>query len=300
MPPALSIFQTIWESAMFDEYRCPYCKNKLNGLSCEKHGTFQTIDDIPIFIKETEHIEFDYFQKHWKDLVREPYPTSKFQTAEVFLEHIDSTTQHGKILDAGCGDGLQMRLLSDKLDNDTNTIYGIDISIPALQKTKYNNPQAVALCADIMHLPFPDNYFDIVFTYGVIAITSDPKRAFEELCRVAKKGAKIGTWFYPKPNMFLYFLLKSVRKLATCCNKRLLGLVADMIVPFLYILPTASKINLSNASWKECKEIVMVNIAPENLWLPTEEEILQLYEDNGIDVEYVSSENKILVWGTKR
>ena len=45
--------------------------------------------------------------------------------------------------------------------------------------------------ANAIHLPFPDNHFDALYSFGGLGEFSDPKLFFKEAVRVCKKGAKI-------------------------------------------------------------------------------------------------------------
>jgi hypothetical protein len=58
--------------------------------------------------------------------------------------------------------------------------------------------------------------------------------------------------------------------------------------------------SLANASWKECKEIVMVNIAPTQLFFPSEEEIINWFKKKNIDIKLKDEVNKITIWGIKK
>jgi len=287
------------------EYTCPDCKEILitndNELLCSTHGSFSIIDNIPVLIVNKENVEFDYFQEHWKEIEKDSYALSKLNTARNFLKYPVSNVKNiasQVVFDAGCGDGVHINYLN-QLTKSQCQIYGSDISLPALRKAILNNPKSKLSCSDIQKLPFENNVFDISFSYGVIAYTPDPELSFKEICRVTKQGGLIGVWFYPKPSFFKNMLLQFVRHLSTGYHQIFANTLAAIIVPFLYVLPTASKVNLSNASWKQCKEVVLVNIAPPTLWYPTRNDIILMFEQNNIDVTFESSSDKMTVWGKK-
>lgn len=279
---------------------CPYCKLPLmkggSFYECKDHGLFPVENGIPIFIKDADDSNSAYFQKHWEDASKNKYPPSKLYAASFFLS-IPKIDYNGKIiLDGGCGDGIHLYWLRQKFPK--SILYGVDISKPALNKLRNMVNDINVSCASIDLLPFGDNTFDVVFSYGVIAYTSNPAKSFAELCRVTKEGGYIGVWFYPKPGFIGSLILKSVRKMATK-NSTIANILANLIVPFLYILPTSSGVNLSNATWEECKEVVLVNIAPRNLWYPTEGEIIQLFKQENIKIQHIDKDQKITIWGIK-
>jgi len=283
-------------------FKCPYCKNKLeiigdSFLECKEHGKFQVIDNIPIFFEINLNEDTKYFQEHWKNVDIEEYPKSKIDVAKIFLSSLEINYNEKRILDAGCGDGVHLYYLNKYFPR--SKLFGIDISKPALFKAQHNIKNSTLCCASVDEIPFKNNYFDISFSYGVLAYTPNPQKSFEEMCRVTKEGGYIGVWFYAKPNFINNLFLKTVRSLSSCCKKKLVNILANIIVPFLYILPIASKINLSNATWEECREIVLVNIAPENLWYPKEEDVISFFRNNNIEILNISKDDKITIWGIK-
>ena len=153
--------------------------------------------------------------------------------------------------------------------------------------------------ADIGNLPFKAERFDIVFSYGVLAYTNNYISSFAELCRVTKEGGLIGVWFCPKNNEILNGLLHFTRTVCKIGGTSFTSLIANFIVPFLGFLPTSSKINLSNSSWKQCREVVMVNLAPTNLVFLDEAKVHRLFNENHIQILSIKNNPPITIWGRK-
>lgn len=78
-----------------------------------------------------------------------------------FLE--EYITEGEKILDSGCGNGRLLQLLEGREVD----YYGIDISQKLIEIAKSRYPDAKFQVADALNLPFPDNFFDQVFTIAV-------------------------------------------------------------------------------------------------------------------------------------
>ena len=76
-------------------------------------------------------------------------------------------------------------------------------------------------------------------------------------------------------------------------------IIANFIVPLLMILPTRSKVSLFNATWKQCYEVVMVNINPEKFISFERTEARQWYAENDIKIIAEDEDNPITVWGRK-
>jgi phosphatidylethanolamine/phosphatidyl-N-methylethanolamine N-methyltransferase len=98
----------------------------------------------------------------------------------------------GHILEVGVGTGLS---LSDYAK--TNTIAGIDISEPMLDKARkrvetlsLDNVEALAVM-DAEHLSYPDSSFDVVVAQYVVTAIPNPEKALDEFARVVRPGGEI-------------------------------------------------------------------------------------------------------------
>ena len=182
-----------------------------------------------------------------------------------------------------------------------NCFVGIDTSMVALRHSeKQANDEWQFTQADIGNLPFKIGRFDIVFSYGVLAYTNNYISSFEELCRVTKEGGLIGVWFYPQKKEILNTLLHFARTVCKIGRPSFTSLVANLIVPFLGFLPTNSKLKLRNSSWKQCHEVVMVNLAPTKLVFLDEAKVRSLFNENSIQIISNKKNPPITIWGRKK
>ena len=98
------------------------------------------------------------------------------------------------ILDIGCGSGRHVKLFAE----NRFRVFGIDFSKSAIFNTKNllrkNNLRAELKCSSMHNLPFKDNYFDGVLSFGVFYYSDSKgmKKSIKEMYRVLKKG---GTGF---------------------------------------------------------------------------------------------------------
>lgn len=98
-----------------------------------------------------------------------------------------------RILDLGCGNGRLVELFKDK---DVEYI-GVDSSEKLIEAAKNHYPEAKFQAADALNLPFPENFFDKVFSVAVLHHI--PSKEFriqflEEIKRVLKpKGLLVLT-----------------------------------------------------------------------------------------------------------
>lgn len=93
------------------------------------------------------------------------------------------------VLDAGCGNGVCLKMLHER----GFVVTGVDLVIDhAIKKTKNLNNVKV-LCGNVEWLEFSDNSFDAVVCLGVVHHT-DGSKTIEELKRVAKKIVCVGVY----------------------------------------------------------------------------------------------------------
>ena len=93
------------------------------------------------------------------------------------------------VLDAGCGTGLSSCLLS----RNHKQVVGVDLSELFLRRGSRENLRENLLlaAADILHLPFPDESFDLVSSYLVLEFLPDVERGLMEMIRVLGRGGML-------------------------------------------------------------------------------------------------------------
>lgn len=96
----------------------------------------------------------------------------------------------GKILDMGCGPGNYCQTLT-KMGYE---VYGVDFSKEMIKISKKRDilHRITYKQSDICHLPFSNDYFDLVISIGVFQTVQNHKKALKELYRVIKPG---GTFY---------------------------------------------------------------------------------------------------------
>jgi len=96
----------------------------------------------------------------------------------------------GRILDTGCGSGLTLIQLAKKFP--FCDCYGIDLSDSlleaaneAIQKEKLT-ARVKFLKANVLDIPFPNRYFDVVLNINVLHLVDEPIQMLNEIERVLK------------------------------------------------------------------------------------------------------------------
>ena len=114
---------------------------------------------------------------------------------ETYFYALNNYIKEGdRVLDVGMGVGYGMNLLSIK----AKEVYAVDVDEKAVQACTQNvlgkNPKVKELKAyDGYHLPYKDNYFDVVTCVDVVEHVEDYDKFIDELLRVAKRAVVFGT-----------------------------------------------------------------------------------------------------------
>jgi pseudaminic acid biosynthesis-associated methylase len=104
--------------------------------------------------------------------------------------------EDARILEVGCNVGNQLTVLREM---GYRELYGIEIQKYALEQARSKLPDVHFTEASAFEIPYPDNYFDVVFTSGVLIhiAPSDLPRALDEIHRCA--GRHIWGFEYYSP-----------------------------------------------------------------------------------------------------
>lgn len=100
----------------------------------------------------------------------------------------DELKRPGRILEAGCGTGQWVQFL-ETLGHE---VVGIDYAASGLEVGRAHNPNLNLVQADFRHLPFEDESFDYVVSFGAVEHDIEgPQDALREFHRVLKPDGKL-------------------------------------------------------------------------------------------------------------
>ena len=142
----------------------------------------------------------EYWEQHIHDLEITRHPVGSrgffddldqyhFEKLHHLLRLVDFEGYRGcRVLEVGCGAGVDLA----RFARGGAHVTGVDLTSSAIGLAKSNFEQQALqgelFVADGEHLPFPDDFFDLVYAHGVVQYTADPARLVRECRRVLKPG----------------------------------------------------------------------------------------------------------------
>lgn len=180
---------------------CVNCRAALShaeeNLTCSACGsTFEINDAVLVTAKDfignnqvaSEFYNSSKWQKYrfWKRFTPFNEKAVSQWRAEVFAKLPD--LENTRLLDVAIGAGLTMPLVPESCD-----VFGVDISIEQLRDCQRDNADRnlKLILGEAESLPFPDNTFDNVISFGAINYFNDPLGSLQEMARVVKPGGQV-------------------------------------------------------------------------------------------------------------
>ncbi len=132
--------------------------------------------DVPDYLKS------GYAENHFA--VRARHMRQYFESVRQPIAGREGRSAPLKVLDVGCGNGAMTDFV---LDPDLDR-YGVDYSAGLIEQAANRHPKIKFLAGNCYELPFADQSFDLVVSFGLLQVVSDGRRLIHELVRVVKQA----------------------------------------------------------------------------------------------------------------
>lgn len=134
-----------------------------------------------------------------------------FQLCKYRFLGLDDAMRGARVLDVGCGTGRNMLVAKHY---DLKEYVGLDHSTASLQIAERVAQEDAfhrfrPIEGDLFHMPFADDSFDVVVSWGVLHHTGDPLRGLQEMARVCRRGGFVALYVYNKWNHWRHNLQKN-------------------------------------------------------------------------------------------
>src|SRR5215510_3070588 len=116
---------------------------------------------------------------------------------DYMLPHTPESLRGKRVLDAGCGSGRHAYYAAENGAEVWAIDIGSAVEIAKRNTRRYDN--VFVAQADIHHLPFEPESFDLIYSIGVLHHMPDPEAAFHNLLRYLKPGGWIHVYLYWRP-----------------------------------------------------------------------------------------------------
>ena len=131
----------------------------------------------------------DQFLRQMGELNGREVVANRWKIFKQALEPLLNSENPIKLLDAGCGDGINLLELDRILyeHNPKNLIMGMDLNPVRVARAK-NRASGPVLQGSLTNLPFAEEEFDAVLCSHVIEHIPNPELAIDEIVRILKPG----------------------------------------------------------------------------------------------------------------
>lgn len=150
----------------------------------------------------------------------------------------------GLVLDAGCGEGID---LADQARRGGAEIIGVELSAAGCRVSFARSlpfRTVSVLRGDVCQLPFDDEQFNTIYSYGVLHHLAVPERGLRELVRVLKPSGLIAVYLYEdfreraRGWRWLLRVVSAMRRMTTRLSPTLLYRLCQLGSPVIFLIFT--------------------------------------------------------------
>jgi SAM-dependent methyltransferase len=136
----------------------------------------------------------DAYDRFWQDeeLVNAYLEPARVDSYLFIVKYLSDKQNLGdRIVDLGFGSGDFLRYFSESMPSRFFEIYGLDYSKSAVRRARKLVPKGKFIKGDIYNLPYPSDFFDMVFCIQTLEHLTNPKKVLTEMDRICKPDGMI-------------------------------------------------------------------------------------------------------------
>jgi len=297
---------------------CPTCHASLEreerAFVCTGcRARWPIVKGIPRFVDSEHYVQSFGFQ--WRRHRRTQLIERGLDSEKEFREKtgLGPDDVRGKlVLDVGVGAGR----FSELIARWGGTPVGVDLSLAVLSARKTlapYAPHAFVAQANLFHMPFKEESFDVVYSMGVLMATPSTRDALRTIARFVKPGGILATGIYEDFSEFLAYASR-YRRWTVPMTSSLLHLLCYGTIPVYEALKTTRRLFGPVIAGK-VEKVFMIFMhedphwrvlgtfdwyAPRYQWLHEEAEVKRWYEELGFeDVRRQPERNMVSVRGRR-
>lgn len=166
-------------------------------------------------------IEYNANKRFYED-----YDTFRYTTEGHIIDELNQIDFQGKrVLEIGIGQGADSMQIIER----GALYYGIDLTDESIKRLKerflmFNKPYQEVVKANAQKIPHENDFFDIVYSHGVIHHSPEIEKIVSEIYRVLKPDGRAIIMLYHKDSFNYYVSIAILRRL---------GLMLMLVLPFL-------------------------------------------------------------------
>jgi len=213
---------------------------KSGRLYCSCGENYIIKDYIPRFVPNDSYVDSFSFEWNKHRTTQLDSANKNLESEKRFSQSIDFPLDNLKdklVLDAGCG----MGRFAEIVLKYSGTVVGIDLSlaVEAAFKNMGFHKNAHFIQADIFNLPFKQETFNFIYSFGALHHTPDCRMAFKQLPPLLKKGGKLSISVYSSYNKAIVYSSNFWRLITTRLPKRLVYYFSfiSVVLYYLYRIP---------------------------------------------------------------
>lgn len=159
----------------------------------------------------------EFMSKHYFEEIEK----HRYGTHPWILENIKKfDLENKKVLEIGLGMGTDHLSMA----RQGGIMYGIELTpqnlIISKKRLEMYGFNSELLIGDAEYLPYPDNSFDFIYSFGVIHHSPDTQKIISEIYRVLKPGGQCWITVYHKTSLFFWWTIFLWKYLIMCGWKK--------------------------------------------------------------------------------